>query len=1234
MQRKDGEMVDEKTLRALVTYPESETLDFKQEGYRLDDEYHCSNFIKDILCLANTPRECSSYIIFGVRAHPNGQNDLIGLQAHPDDADLQQKFAIAKVEPRPRFTYYPVRLDNKSFGVIEIPLQDEGPYIAYKEIRKVKPRELYYRDGTRNSVADSQKTKELYGWFKTDASKLVLSMPAELVAGDDWDEFYIACRRFNHGHIYVFIIGPRAGDTDDGLERYFGRLPASVVLDFDPQTEVRGVFSVASGELKAARSVHLLTLSDRYSYLPDKASYWFAARGIEGRVSSLVESDWNAWNRRYARSIDDLMSTLARGSDGRPITIVSLWNATQYVRTICEIGDKFLGEQASYVFAVPEAERFAEVAEMVAGTTVSIQFNSVMAGISQHLASNRETIGHEVGLPHRDKSMRFLAPSDLQWLREDVDLLHSRIELDSASLGDDSNTFLKGAPISWSELSRHADADRDKTQSVLKRVKDDLELRSASRHNLYHWPGAGGTTLARRVAWELHNDYPVVLLRRVSPGETIGRLRELFNITQLPVFAIVEGAEAIPDTLEQLYSEVKAEQIPAVFLSVLRRFELQRPSDRSIYLANKLSGMEAFRFAECYKRVAPSKTDQLDDLLGSVPAKDQTPFMFALVTFGREFAGIESYIETRRSVATRQQLEILTYLGMAFYYGHRDVVSQLFSVYLGKPEKSTLAFESVFGDPQLELLIKTGPLRWRPIHQVIAEELIKSELAGATADRELWKANLSTWAVKFIKLCSGASLRPNDDTIDLVRRMFILRDEHDLLGTEASASSHFSQLIEDIPTKEGRLVVLRELAESFPDQPHFWGHLSRYYSYVMEEPTLALGSVRRAIEISQNDPVLYHIEGMCYRKMAYESMASIRREDAPTDDSVLRDIVVNAKKSFATAREIDASKEHAYISPAQLLLRVLDFGYYRSGCKTHAEFLTARTASWYRDQLDDVEDLIDQVRSLREGDRDSQYVENCQASLDELYDDYSSAIEGWNNLLQRGDVFAPPVRRQVARAYLTRRGRKWSSLPTREIDQIVELMEQNMLEEPASDNNMRIWFRAYRYTTHQDLDRAIDKIATLRTLGDSPESYFYLYVLHALKAIDGSVVERTRTRDLVRQSSSRSRTLRNRTRSFEWLGHGSGLGRLIHSSELGGWDDEAGFYGNVETLRRVEGRVVDAEKPEAGKIELSSSGLLAFFVPARVGARKGRDENRLVTFYLGFSYDGLRAWSVEFLNES
>ena len=225
------------------------------------------------------------------------------------------------------------------------------------------------------------------------------------------------------------------------------------------------------------------------------------------------------------------------------------------------------------------------------------------------------------------------------------------------------------------------------------------------------------------------------------------------------------------------------------------------------------------------------------------------------------------------------------------------------------------------------------------------------------------------------------------------------------------------------------------------------------------------------------------------------------------------------------------------------------------------------------------------------------------------------------------------VARQVpfARVHLSRRQRTWSSLSPKEIDRIVDLIEDNLREEPASEQNMRIWFRAIRFSGDQDIDRVLDRLMTWKVTGDSTDAYYYVYVLHVLKAIDGSVIERERAVELIEQSRARARFNRGRRKSFEWLGKGDGLRRLIHNTELGDWDDSTGFFTDVTSLARVDGRIQKIERPESGLIELASCGLSAFFAPAVAGVERGRHENARVKFFLGFSYDGLRAWNVETL---
>ncbi len=164
-------MISEDKLRELLDENTSEvpTVDFKLKihypfGNNDDDR---SEFIKDILSMANTPREEAAYIVIGVKYHSDkGTKDLIGvLGNHPDDAQLQDCLNPVKLEPRPAFSYQPRRLDGCSYGVIEIPLTSDGPYCPMEDFGKLKRHCVYFRRGSKNEEATLHERKQIYDWF-------------------------------------------------------------------------------------------------------------------------------------------------------------------------------------------------------------------------------------------------------------------------------------------------------------------------------------------------------------------------------------------------------------------------------------------------------------------------------------------------------------------------------------------------------------------------------------------------------------------------------------------------------------------------------------------------------------------------------------------------------------------------------------------------------------------------------------------------------------------------------------------------------------------------------------------------------------------------------------------------------------------------------------------------------------------------------------------------------------
>jgi hypothetical protein len=337
------------------------------------------------------------------------------------------------------------------------------------------------------------------------------------------------------------------------------------------------------------------------------------------------------------------------------------------------------------------------------------------------------------------------------------------------------------------------------------------------------------------------------------------------------------------------------------------------------------------------------------------------------------------------------------------------------------------------------------------------------------------------------------------------------------------------------------------------------------------------------------------------------------------------ELAKKASDSFEESRRLNPDNEHGYISEVQLLIKVLDYGA-KHNKSTVPELLAApATRPFVRESVDRAEELLAQVRTELEGEKPSRYAEECRARLDTIYGDYTKALQVWDGLLTRSDVFKPPIRRQIIWTILRRR-EGWAQVKPKELDRCFRLLNENFAEGPNDPKSLRLWLQAIRYSQNPPtLESAIERVGYWKSNTNSLDAAFYLYVLHMLAALEGSILAKSDTERALEDCQSLARFRRNRALSFEWLGNGQGVSRLVHHSQLGEWAD--GFWQRGNLLARVEGRIAAINAPQKGKIELYN-GQMVFFVPAAGGFHAGRDENHRVDCFLGFSYDGPRAWEV------
>jgi predicted HTH transcriptional regulator len=129
-------MTAEELFREQLKKVEGPTIDFKREHYEKAKRHE---FIKDVLAMANTPREEAAYIVLGVDIRrATGVKDLVGLPQQEDDTYYVNLLGPDNVSPLPKIEYIPVSFDSKLFGILKIGVSEGGPFLPTKDLEGLK----------------------------------------------------------------------------------------------------------------------------------------------------------------------------------------------------------------------------------------------------------------------------------------------------------------------------------------------------------------------------------------------------------------------------------------------------------------------------------------------------------------------------------------------------------------------------------------------------------------------------------------------------------------------------------------------------------------------------------------------------------------------------------------------------------------------------------------------------------------------------------------------------------------------------------------------------------------------------------------------------------------------------------------------------------------------------------------------------------------------------------------
>jgi hypothetical protein len=1035
-----------------------------------------------------------------------------------------------------------------------------------------------------------------------------------------WQNFWDEMSAFASTDYFVLIAGP-LGKSDSLAS--LGQLPWSAVIDFDPNSDTEGLLRCARSNIERTRGFHFFGLTTP-SVNMARGVAWMMAGG-SSTLGETVPTTLAEWRPLYKHPLRTLAVELRKQSAPATVRILVLpGNTTSndlLARALEELVDE-LGRNHRVVVAVDEDNSARwQVPEVSKVLNISIEDIGQRVGAVYGLTSDPK-----VAMVPGVSGPIALDLEKIRNFEEDFEILHSAILSTDYSEGDDA--FWRGGPPTWKDLESRSPVPRDIDKKLIAELHTKLKDNRASKVEFFHTPGAGGSTVSLVAAWALRNQYPTVILRRKS--RTIAdRAGWLFHLAGLPILLVADAVLTAAE-VSDLIHELANDNVRAVILYVQR---VSQRSEDKIGVYDPMEPIEAQAFAYSFsQRTGDHERAALLRSVSDPTRKEhvrlRSPFFFGLITYEKDFTHLADYVANHLRQATFPERKLLSFLALVSSFSQMALSSSLARRLINLPSDSRNLMGIGVG-PDTARLIVEWDNAVKLVHPLVAEEVLAQQGGGL----DKWRLGLSDLCIDFTRQAIQSAGDYTTELEHVFLSLFIARENWSI-DDSAGIRSQFSPLLMAIPSDAGRARLLESLTDLCPTNPHFWNHRGRLSAYC-ESPNFRQAEefLLKAVELSNGlDSLHHHALGLVRRLWLQSKVREIGAQSTAAKKTKLssealfeqiKPLVSSSLAAFAEARKINPESAYGYITAVQTILFIAE-----ELSKTTGERFeslcneSGPVGDWIRSQIASAEQMLARLARIRGYENESSYEITCLTKLARLYGSFE-LIKTWEGQL---DNTSEPehMRRAIVSLYLAKRQRRWASLEPKELRRIVKLSEDNLRRDPADERDLRSWFQAMRRLPEFNYFEATERLQAWAASGESLDAYYYQYILHYLRwQGQGDEAEEVILKNIKKCIELR---MGQRGFSYEWLARAPEWCPLVSAGEVGEWDRQRNFFADSSRLAFASG-TIESIKPQSGTIRLGRL-LRAFFVPT-AEIREVSHLNKDVHFYLGFSYEGFRAWGVK-----
>ncbi len=743
------------------------------------------------------------------------------------------------------------------------------------------------------------------------------------------------------------------------------------------------------------------------------------------------------------------------------------------------------------------------------------------------------------------------------------ELLHTDIGKED-NWQDAVNKFYHGEEASWSvfynsQLVEIIDSDVYKNKlirikKILSRIPDNLQDKI---FYLEHSAGIGGTTLLKKIAWDLHLEVPVLRLKKYRKASIKDTIRDFYdNHTRSGILVIADEANFSETELSDLKRDIiYSERRCALIIAMRSRGNNHENIDNIIPLYSIVtSAIDKLRkqfknYSDLDKKTIEQKDANFEFVFSDKSLR--CPFIIGLYYIDIKFNGVNTYVEKIiDKITNKDELEVISIIALCNYYGRTGlpikVVQDKLKIkqdYLKTHPYATDIFYKAINDGT-SIYISKHPL----LSKCLLDECSNTLYGG---EHREYLDKLSKLIIDcIIYECQGIV---QDIYADIFEAIFIsknvLIDE-----TEGQINAGFSLLIETVKTPEVKEIIISYLVKEFEkvvlnldktdevnfkaymSLAHFYGHLSRIHS----KSSIGLTNEKIAIEdcenaykymiaIKKKDAYIYHMYGIALANFCRKIINNQSSDTSLTEEesSLLETYLKQSIEMFNEVSD-QGSIDYAVLSKLDICITYLKFIYALRKIDSCKQF--SKLSTFQLQIKNDIETLFSQI----DGVELSKSARRLIAKLDNLYSsnlmfgDYSSAIQYYQNRIDVLKDISGAESEMIAASYglvnailgnyksKSKSDIYFDEITNNDIDRVLSILE-NIMEYSFDVNNYRErhqrifvikrWLKLAKYSSRnvQYAITIVDKWCDIEQKYKSynPLPYYYAYVLHFLKALDG-----------------------------------------------------------------------------------------------------------------------------------